>query len=69
MQIDCGDEVCFFAFTGGKKEEIGEGIVMGLAGSKYVRKTIPTGWRSMKVTSYTSTRASKICPFPARWTE
>lgn len=67
--MDCGDVVRVYDFTEGRKEEIGKGIVMGLAGSKYSKKVIPKGWRCIKLTSYTSTGAFKICPFPARWTE
>lgn len=52
-QVDCGDVVRLLSEIGGIKKEIGKGIVMGLVGSKFSRKIIPKGWRSVKLTSYT----------------
>lgn len=65
--MECRDLVLLLAISGGKIEEIGKAIVMGLAGSKYVRKMIPKGWKLVKVYTYTIVGASEPCPIPAGW--
>lgn len=65
--MECGDVVSMAAIIHGKQEDVGTAILMGLGGSKFLRKVIPKGWCSIKVTSYNATVASESCPFPCGW--
>lgn len=67
--MDCGDVVRMYALIGGTEVEVGKGIIMGLAGSKFGRKVIPNGWSCIKLTAYTFKGFGEACPFPAGWTD
>ena len=67
--MDCRDVIQVCALINGKGTEVGKGIVMGLAGSKFGRKVIPNGWSSIKFTADTCSGSGESCPFPAGWTD
>jgi len=65
--MECGDVISMAAIIQGKEEDIGKGVLMGFAGSKFSRKVIPNGWCTIKVSSYTPTGGSEACPIPCGW--
>lgn len=65
--MECGDAIHIAAIIKGRNEDIGKGVLMGLAGSKISRKVIPKGWCSIQVTSIMPTGAKEACPIPCGW--